>query len=350
MPLSRAGKLYYTAEQYAVAHEASALEYAKAAGYDLVREGTMYHLREHDSMIFTGEGVWHWNSRDLHGKALEFLTQYEGKDPVAAVLLLAGELTHTQSRPNNPPTPYKVKPAVIPPKPFELPKPAGSFRRLFAYLCTTRRLDAEIVQELVQDKRIYESVHSYTTSDTGEVKQLHNAVFVGFDQNEQPASAFQRGLNSFGAAYKGDVPSSNKCAVFELPGKTNTSEVAVFEAAIDAISHATITKLGEGDYKEISRIAIGGIAHEPVVQYLSTHPAIKTITLCLDNDAAGQLGAQRIQLALEQAGYTADAGYTIMTELPGLGKDWNEFLDQWRNALEQASNPIPEMEGDELEP
>ena len=90
MPISKNGKAYYTKEQYEIArYDSSALEYAQAQGYSLIRQGSYYTMAEHDSMIFTPRGNWFWNSRHVSGGALEFMIYYEGKTLTEAVLTLA---------------------------------------------------------------------------------------------------------------------------------------------------------------------------------------------------------------------------------------------------------------------
>ena len=97
MPLSKAGNLYYTEEQFQKArYDSSALEYARAQGYSLIQKGKYFTLAEHDSMVFTDQGSWFWNSRQLKGGALEFMTTYEHKTFVESVLILSGENILTQ--------------------------------------------------------------------------------------------------------------------------------------------------------------------------------------------------------------------------------------------------------------
>jgi DNA primase len=53
---------------------------------------------------------------------------------------------------------------------------------------------------------------------------------------------------------------------------------------------------------------------------LETHPNLKKVVLCLDNDEAGQSAAGRIRESLYQKGYS-----DVTVELP-LNKDWDEDL------------------------
>ena len=79
MPISRSKRTYYTKEEYEAAkRNDNALLYAQRQGYDLVRTGRYFYLRQHDSLVFAPSGSWFWNSRGLSGRALEFIMLYEG--------------------------------------------------------------------------------------------------------------------------------------------------------------------------------------------------------------------------------------------------------------------------------
>lgn len=345
MPTSKRGNLYFTNEQYKQARACGALEYAQARDYDLVRDCNSYHLREHDSMVFTSDGRWFWNSRGLAGRALEFMQYYEKMTLPEAVLTLVGDAEATPASPGYSPAPREP----FLPKPFELPPKAGSFKRLFAYLCGTRCLDAEIVKELVESKRIYESARRLPPDGSGRVREVHNAVFVSFDSDGHPRSAFQRGLSTMPEhTFKRDAAGSDKSFPFCVPGYANTDTVAVFEASIDAVSHATLAKLSGQDYKAMDRIALGGVAAAPLLRYLRGHPAATRIKLCLDSDAAGATAMEQIKRELLTTGYTPARGFEILTEPPGAGcKDWNDYLRLWHSiqaGQEAGVRPPPALE------
>lgn len=334
MPVSKNGCLYFTDAQYKEARACSALEYAQATGYDLVTDGNVYHLRQHDSMIFTQDGRWFWNSQNVRGRALELLQYYEQRTLTEAVnILISGRWRSTD--PPGPPgaTPKKS----IGPKtqePFELPEKSPTFKRLFAYLCNTRQLDVEIVQELVRQKRIYESVRQYRCAGTGELRTAHNIVFVGYDERGRPRSAFQRGANT-AVAFKREVAGSQKQYAFCCPGRKGVTTVAAFEASIDAISHATLAKISGMDWQDRDRIAQGGVDPKPLIRYLRHNGQIRSIDLCYDNDAAGSKAACDVSAALRKEGFGEKEGYTITVSPPpqGSGKDWNEYLVMFRKVV-----------------
>ena len=71
------GTLFYTKEELDRAIEnSSALEYALSR-YQLKRAGNRYTMPEHDSMAFTLDGKWYWNSHGTQGDALDFIQVYE---------------------------------------------------------------------------------------------------------------------------------------------------------------------------------------------------------------------------------------------------------------------------------
>ena len=66
MSRNKDGTLYYTRDELQRAvQNSSALEYAQGR-YKLIRKGNRYVMEGHDSMVFTLDGKWFWNS---HGPA-----------------------------------------------------------------------------------------------------------------------------------------------------------------------------------------------------------------------------------------------------------------------------------------
>ena len=335
-------KQCFTEDQYRFARESSALEYALSRGYPLLQKGGYYCLKDHDSMVFTQDGFWFWNSRSLRGRAIEFIRAYEDKTLVEAVQVLnhvEGQTyadVHSGVQPHPAPHPPAAMPqpmrAETTKKPFALPPQSPDFRRLFGYLCGTRKLDSEILRDLIRQGRIYESIRRYTVQETGELKEVHNAVFVGMDAHGEPKSAFQRGLVSLSssAAYKRDVPGSDPSAAFCVPGYGDAKTVIVFEASIDAISHACVYKDAGLDYKIYDRIALGGTQKAAgLTAYLESHPNITRVVLAMDEDAAGRAADVKIRSQLPEE-------YEVLSLRQSLGKDWNEYLVRWRELAEHV--------------
>ena len=336
--MDRIGKPRFTEAQYRYAREeANALEYAQRSGYSLIADGGSFRLSEHRSMVFTRDGRWFWNSRGLRGRAIEFLMHYEGRTLPDAVLTLC-RCAGRDIDPGRAGSGTRRAAAVKERPPFVLPPRSTSSRRLFAYLCGTRMLDRELVSSLVSSGDLYESVRTYADAD-GRQREAHNAVFVGRDAQGVPRSAFQRGLTSFAdaPAFKRDAAGSRADAPFCLRGRSGVRTVAVFEGAIDALSHASICKLAGLDHRACDRIALGGTQKGVgLTAYLAAHPEVVRVELALDEDDAGRTAAGELRDRLP-------AGKYEIAELhQDMGKDWNDCLIVWRGVLSARRVPLPE--------
>ena len=301
---------FFTQEQFKYARfEANALEYALKQGYDLIKRGRFYVMRDHDSMVFTEDGKWFWNSRGLRGRAIEFIMNYEHRSLREAVLILSTGMSNSHS-----PKKATYLPTTERQTEFVLPERAENYSKMFWYLCEKRKLDPDIVKSLVNQDMLYQS------------KQGMNAVFVGYDKGGKPKSAFQRGTweNNTVPPFKRNVYGSDKSYPFCIKGKNDSNAVFVFEAAIDAISHASLYKLNGKDYKKSHRISLGGLDIKPLLRFLKEYPEVENIILALDNDAAGQKATESIVQKFKEL-YGKDGRYHIYITLPKC-KDWNEDL------------------------
>lgn len=140
-------------------------------------------MKEHDSMVFTTDGRWLWNSHSLKGRAIEFIMAYEDKTLPEAVLILnhaEGQTYEDVRRGVLPqrsiPLPERspqTAPVPVEKAPFKLSEPANDSRRLFGYLCGPRKLDRDILHELIRQRSLYKSVYRYVVKSTGELKEIH---------------------------------------------------------------------------------------------------------------------------------------------------------------------------------
>lgn len=174
-------------------------------------------------------------------------------------------------------------------------------RRVYAYLVRRRGIDREVVNAFANRKMIYES------------SQYHNAVFVGFDAKGNPRHANLRGTGA-GSGFKGNAPGSVPEYSFHWTGTSD--RLYLFEAPIDLMSFISLNKHG---WRSHSYAACCGVADRVLFQMLRDNPNIKEVSLCLDNDEAGQAAADRIAKKLYAQG--------IQTEIvvPNY-KDWNDDL------------------------
>lgn len=324
----------FTQEQYNYArYKASALDYAQSHGYELVKKGSYYVMCEHDSMVFTEDGKWFWNSRGLSGGVIEFVTNYENLSINDAILSICkGKYIEKQKNQTE-----TVQSSESKEKRFAPPEKAENYKKMFYYLCRVRGIDSEIVQKMVRQHRIYQS------------KRGMNVVFVGFDEQGIPRNAFERGTWE-NNPYKHQVDFSDKLYPFTVPAEQQSDSVAVFEASIDALSHATLQKICGKEYDNIHRIAIGGQNDvRPIMYFLKRHPEVKKIYFCMDNDDAGRNGLVSLSTKLQEQGFSKENGYSAFAEFPK-AKDWNIDLLNYKSETSELVKKIEAAIKKEKEP
>lgn len=271
-----------------------------------------YRHTEHDSLVYSRrKSYWYWNSRGKSINALDYLTEIRGYGFVDAVEALCrfdgralSSLPSQPSRPSAPPIRRQEPP------PFKLPWARRCATFLLSYL-QGRGIDYDVILRCFQLGLLYQSQHS------GEAV----CVFVGRDDTGKARFACVRGIEG---DLKKDVAGSDKLYSFCLPPKQMGSRhLAVFEAPIDALSHATLQKL-EGWKWNGYRLSLGGTSSVALVAFLERHPEISRVALYMDNDHAGLINAHKIKALLK-----ADERFKhirVSINPPRMGKDYNEKL------------------------
>lgn len=298
---------YLSKDQIATAREMDLLTYLRRfEPEELVHiGGDTYATRTHDSLKISN-GKWCWWSRNIGGtNALDYLTRVEGLSFLDAVQRILGELPHVP--PKSEPT------APLPKTEFTLPPKHADNRRVFAYL-RSRGIDAEIINHCIKHGQLYEDA------------ERHNCVFVGYEHGN-PAYGALRGTLSE-TTFAGEVPGSDKRFSFAVPLCAGGKTLCVFESAIDALSYLTLLKLRGQDWRSANTLSLSGI-YRPrkdgsirfpaaLEQYLTDHPGVTRIVLCLDNDTPGRAASAAIQNCLPQ--------YEVIDNPPRRGKDYNDQL------------------------
>lgn len=283
----------------------------------LKRDGPNYRHREHDSLVYvTGKKYWYWNSRGRKINALDYLIEIRGYGLVDAVNHLIGadvgaaevkKRTRTEADPEKEKTEERGNPA------------AESFSLPWARRCATfavnymrrRGIRSEVILRCFRLGIFYEARYK------GEAV----CVFVGKDDEKKARFACMRSIMG---KMKKDVYGSDKrysfCYPPEHPG---SRQVAVFEAPIDALSHATLQEM-EGWKWDGYRLSLGGTSGVALFSFLERHPEILRVTLYMDNDLAGLVNARKIKSALRKDPRFKHIRVGINP--PRTGKDYNEKL------------------------
>lgn len=313
-----------TREQIAQAREMTAIEYLQRyMPHELVRCGSNeFQLQSHDSFKINAQtSLFHWKSMDIGGKtALDYLHRVEGVPFVDAVRTLADERAVYIPRPK----------ADVPSKAFILPERAPDNARVCAYLAS-RGISEMVMRYCVDSGIVYEDM------------PYHNAVFLGLDRTGKARFAAKRGT-WLDKPYKRDVAGSEKAFGFYMQLTHKSHTVMIYESAIDAMSHASILEQDGRAWRDCYRLAVGGIyapeegkeskaprqGKPPAAlkQFLSDHPHIRRIEVCLDNDFAGRYAARKIV-----AHYCNR--YEVENNPPGIQGDYNDLAVAYMQAKQE---------------
>lgn len=288
----------FTEEELAIAKSVDLVDVAAALGYTPKRIGRYHTLKEMDSMRIYNRNHWCRFSRlyekgECGGSQIDFLMVFAGmdiKEAVAWLLDFAGyrrsqvmssrkELSHQVRFDRN----------TYADRKFELPEPAYDNSYLYSYLTKERGLSKEVVDFMVYKELIYESRH------------YHNIVFKGNDKR-------------YGVNIAND----------------NSSELIVFEAAIDMMSYMDIFNDNESNM-----LALGMLGDAPLETFIKEHPQIKSIRFCLDGDEPGREAARRL------IGKYQKLGFEVTDAPPPEGfKDYNEWLVKAKKQQQSYSQCI----------
>lgn len=296
-------KAWVTDKEIDAAKEIGVLEYLMNEEPDnLVKEGfASWHLRDHDSLKISN-GMWHWFSQGIGGRnALSFLIKVRGVPFVDAVQQLLGISYHC--RLDLPPP----KLTTVYSRDFKLPKFHSDINRVRRYL-TGRGISENIIEWCYNNRLINEE------------QRYHDCVFIGYD-GDTARFGCVRGTDS---DIKKDLPGSDKRFSFAINAEQPTNTIHIFEAAIDLLSYATLLEMDGGNWRELSLLSVSGVsasARLPLAleTYLRVHDETDTVIIHFDNDAVGENAAIAVENILRPR-------YTVITQPPPQGKDYNDYL------------------------
>ena len=286
--------------------------------YELVKiNERVYSTKEHDSLKISN-GLWYWWSRGIGGKsALKYLTVVREMSYEDAVEVLANKVAVHTPVYSNPPSVKKSNKLILPEK-------AADNSCLALYLQRDRCIDEEIVEYCSKNDLIYEGVFKSQKSN----RTYRNAIFVGYDSSGKAKYAAYRSLDS--NRYMGDCSGSTKEYSFRLGHNAKSTELHLFECAIDALSFATLLKMSGFNWKDYNLVSLAGV-YQPKEQiedskvpialanYLKENPNIDIIKLHLDNDYVGRMASKALKVILPER--------IKVIDLPvKYGKDVNDFL------------------------
>lgn len=275
---------------------------------ELVRySGNTYCTREHDSLKISN-GKWMWWSRGIGGKsALDYLIKVKGLDFVEAVETIMGQCAVSAPVYEKESRSYENQPLLLPQK-----SPSNDVVTQYLF---SRGIDYEIINYCLDKEIIIESL------------PYHNVVFIGYDEKKEAKYAAFRATNS--SRIMGDCNGSKKQFSFRLINEEST-EVHLFECAIDLLSYATLAKMEGREWNKLNLVSLSGVyspnretekSKVPVTlkNLLEKNKNINRIVLHFDNDIAGRKAANALKIILKDR-------YQVVDDSPKCGKDVNDFL------------------------
>lgn len=291
-------------EEIANAREMDLLSYLRSYEPDeLVRfSGETYCTRTHDSLKISN-GKWYWFSQNIGGRsALDYLVKVKEMSFPEAVKMLNEQTVQ--------PICYEKPPPAL--RKLLLPSLDTNTSKTEAYL-KSRGIHPQIIAYCIQHGLLFQSENG------------NDVIFVGYDTKGTRRYA---ALRSMTTDYKGEATGSDKHFSFALVADDRpVREVHVFEAAIDAMSYASLKIMYHKDWRKIAYLSLAGVFASkranvvPVAleQFLKDHPQITKVVLHLDNDRVGRQAAESIMGGL-------DKRYTVLNRPPRAGKDVNDYL------------------------
>lgn len=319
--------MHFSDEQVQRAREVSLLDFIRSnEGWTILNVGNFYTTKEHDSLrILSDEKTFFWNSRGLNGhNVIDWLQKTRNMTFAESVRLILGEDGEKHYEKAKETVPIKEK------KKISLPLSADSIDRTWNYLLNDRRIDIEILQYVLSETLIYQSIYN-------------DVVFLGYDENGEVRFAESHTTETGSPNRPKNITGSDKKYSFHIDNK-NSDTLYVFEAPIDLLSHCSLYLMKERllaekesrninffAFSSVNRLSLSGANSKTALEgYLERNTHIKKLVFALDNDKVGMENAEKYMKQYSETGY--DCKIII---LPENCKDWNEYL-QHLHTLEKS--------------
>ena len=290
------------------ARNANLAEYFLKSGYECEQKKNELHVKGYGGLfVNTVTNQWYCFSQSGTNRggnnAINCLTDVIGLDFKSAVEQLSGSRFENQ-RTNSEQKNAETKKELV------LPEKADNMKRVFAYLCQSRKIKPEIVSQLAHDGLLYQD-------------KKGNAVFVHKDENGKIIGAEIQGTSTF-QRYKGVAAGTSESVFSVKIGEPK--KCYVFESAIDLLSFKQMAN--QEKIQNSLLVSMAGLKPNSIKKIVDSGMKVYS---CVDYDEAGIKFTQDNNLApcrriLEENGV----------------KDWNDLLKKMVEKIEKNEQVSPQ--------
>ena len=289
-----------------MARQSNLAEYLMSIGVPLVKNGSRYKHKEHDSLTFT-KNSYYWNSRQEHGNAIDYLVRHMGMSFKDAVAVLLNQPVES-SKADGPENSRKI---------FDIRniKLCDNNDRVYSYLNEVRNISHETVSRLIKSKLLFQE------------EQTNNALYLIYDEKKNCVGAEVQGTLA-AKRFKGIKAGSKYGYGFNVrfTDSIEFKYALFFESAVDLTSFIDyVINYTKGDLTYCILTSMAGLKLNVFKNTLKVFKGELKPILCVDNDQAGknfidEIVNENIVFNLRQP----DKKY----------KDWNEQLSAVREKIE----------------
>lgn len=247
------------------ARNADLADYFQRSGYECELRKNELHVKGYGGLfVNTQTNEWFCFSQQGNNRGgknpVNCLTDVLGIDFKTAVEQLSGGRLVYEKKQNQDVSFSERKRELV------LPEKADNMKRVFAYLCQSRKIIPELVSQLAHDGLLYQDTRG-------------NAVFVHKDDNGKIIGAEIQGTSSF-QRYKG-VAAGTSDSVFAVK-IGEPKKCYVFESAIDLLSFKQLANQEKINNSVL--VSMAGLKPNSIKKLAESGMKMYS---CVDNDEAG---------------------------------------------------------------
>lgn len=247
------------------ARNADLADYFQRSGYECELRKNELHVKGYGGLfVNTQTNEWFCFSQQGNNRGgknpVNCLTDVLGIDFKTAVEQLSGGRLVYEKKQNQDVSFSERKRELV------LPEKADNMKRVFAYLCQSRKISPELVSQLAHDGLLYQDTRG-------------NAVFVHKDDNGKIIGAEIQGTSSF-QRYKG-VAAGTSDSVFAVK-IGEPKKCYVFESAIDLLSFRQLANQEKINNSVL--VSMAGLKPNSIKKLAESGMKMYS---CVDNDEAG---------------------------------------------------------------